>query len=413
MGLSSLSGRHLVPFWKSYAEAGNRVGILGVPFMPFIGISNGFEISDAEPYFSPEHQTSTNAVTTEMARQAFSHGRVLVSACNDYENLQELATNCLEGAGLRGDLAECLLKQNKPDLTIIVFTEAHESAHCFWQTVEPDHELFANGDFKQLGTIRPTVKEIYQAIDRQIARLIEVADPETTVVVFSLHGMIPALSVPAFLGPLMCEAGFAKIAEWKEQSWRERALTLVSTVKRRTPATLKGLYYKSMPRRNVLQWAGPTLLPRYDWKRTRAFPLVVEQHGSIRINLRGREAKGIVPVEEYEQTCREVQKWLEQLCDRDGNALANSVTRTADNVEQALSRRLPDIVVHWTNAAFKSPVRIKDSTIESYPEGLRYLGQHTYEGFCIVKTHRESQFENTLAVKDLGRLIMSYANQKV
>jgi predicted AlkP superfamily phosphohydrolase/phosphomutase len=48
MGLSSLSGRHLVPFWKSYAEAGNNLGILGVPFMPFIGISNGFEISDAE-----------------------------------------------------------------------------------------------------------------------------------------------------------------------------------------------------------------------------------------------------------------------------------------------------------------------------------------------------------------------------
>src|SRR5438128_1117719 len=59
----------------------------------------------------------------------------------------------------------------------------------------------------------------------------------------------------------------------------------------------------------------------YDWSQTRAFSLVNEQHGSIRVNLIGREARGTVPAEEYEDTCRQVEKALLALRTEDGKPL--------------------------------------------------------------------------------------------
>src|SRR5687768_16101577 len=39
MGLSMLSGEQLNPFWKMLSQKGHSVGVLGVPFMPLVGLS--------------------------------------------------------------------------------------------------------------------------------------------------------------------------------------------------------------------------------------------------------------------------------------------------------------------------------------------------------------------------------------
>ena len=134
-------------------------------------------------------------------------------------------------------------------------------------------------------------------------------------------------------------------------------------------------------------------------------PWLPEQHGSIRINLVGREAKGIVPVEEYEETCRQIGQWLRTLHTQDGKPLAKDVVRTAERAEEALKRRIPDVLAHWEDAAFASPLRIKGSSVEFYPEGKRYLSQHTSEGFCILKGNHDFKAADVLAVKDMGRLM--------
>ena len=52
---------------------------------------------------------------------------------------------------------------------------------------------------------------------------------------------------------------------------------------------------------------------------------MTEQHGSVRVNLIGREAKGIVPVQDYATVCREVEEWLHILTTSDGKPLAKKV----------------------------------------------------------------------------------------
>ncbi|MEP6706907.1 MAG: alkaline phosphatase family protein [Pyrinomonadaceae bacterium] len=411
MSLSPFTGRQLDPFWKELVHAGNTVGVMAVPFMPFVGLSDGFEVSEAAPYLqidNSHHSVSApDLITRETARNALSHGHINVSGPDDYNNLKYLASDSFQGVGLRGDLAERLLKHTRPDLSIIVFTETHESAHCLWQTVEPEHSLYNEDIFKQFGSIKPTLKDIYQEVDRQIGRLIDVVGKDATVLVFSLHGMQPALAVPAFLSAVLCELGFSRLAEGKDLSWSERAVGLMRALKRRTPDGLKKFYYKALPRETVVRWAQTTLLPTYDWSQTRAFSLVNEQHGSIRINLIGREASGIVPVEEYEETCRQVEKALRSLRTEDGKPLVRDVIRTAQSAAQAIKQRLPDLVVPWEIVAFRSPVRIEGSAGEFFPEGRRYLGQHTPEGFCILKSSHDCEVGDVLPSRDLGRLMTS------
>ena len=417
MGLSPFTGQEIKPFWKALVEAGKTVGILAIPFMPFVGLSGGFEVREADPYFLPDvdEQSGTTGLarwaTRKIMQDALSHGRIHVLGPEDFDNLQELASDSLEGIKLRGKLAERLLTETRPDISIIVFTEAHESAHCLWQTIEPEHSLYSGDIFEQFASIRPTLKDIYQEVDRQIARLVQAAGPDARVLVFSLHGMQPSLAVPAFLAGVLCEMGFSRLADSKNLSWIEQALGLLRAVKRRTPNGLKKFYYKALPRETVVRWAQPTILPQYNWSQTRAFSLVNEQHGSIRINLIGREAKGIVPVQEYEETCRQVEKALRALRTEDGKPLARDVIRTAKTAEQALKQRLPDLVVHWEDVAFRSPLRIEGNASEFFPEGRRYLGQHTSEGFCILKGSQDLEVDDVLPSKDLGQLMTSMLRQ--
>lgn len=418
MNLSRLDGKYIEPFWKALSEAGHSIGILGVPFMPFVGLRNGFEASEAEPYLLPHSDGHFAApgiadlLTTQKVREALAHGRISVSGPEDFTGLRQLATDSLAGIKLRGAFAERLLSQISPDLSIIVFTETHESAHCLWQTVAPDHPLFSEEFFARLSEIRPTIREIYQEVDRQIEKLIRAVGADATVIVFSLHGMSPARGVPTFLESLMSDRGFSRLADWKSQSGIGRATRLVAAVKRWTPAGIKKVYYKALPRTAVLRLASPTILPQYDWSQTRAFPLVTEQHGSIRINLKGREAGGIVTVDEYAQVSREVEEWLLTLRTHDGERLARRIIRTAESGAQALNRRIPDVVVHWEDVAFRSPVRVKGSAGEFRADGKRYLSQHTSEGLCILKGKHHPELPEVMPVEDLARLIVRMVSRE-
>jgi predicted AlkP superfamily phosphohydrolase/phosphomutase len=409
MRLSSLTGSHLNPFWKRLSDKGHSVGVVGVPFAPLIGLDNGFGVSDQPPYVSANNQHKTGPVSQAEAQRALSHGSIKVSAPNDLRNLRKLAADSLLGIKQRGKLAERLIRETKPDVSMVVFTEAHEVSHCLWQTVEPEHKLFEEEALKRIADIRPTLREIFKELDRQLESLVRAAGNDVSVLVFSLHGMTASRGAPTFLTPLMCAAGYSKLAEVKNETWSERAIHSVRAVKKLTPGILKKLYYRSLPRETVLRLAAPTLLPQYDWSQTRAFVIVEEHLSSIRINLQGREAQGSVDARDYETVCRDVEGWLWKLQSANGLPLAKKVIRTATTSGDALNRLLPDIVVHWHDAAFVSPLKVKGSNLAFYRDGERHLSQHTAEGFCILKSYSGVETSTVLPIKQLSSLIESMA----
>lgn len=407
MGLTRYHGRNLTPFWKSLAQQDVSIGVFDVPFALPVGVSRGFEVCEwwAHDATGAGLQAGPNQILA-LVKQAPTHplsaNRFVDTTPDNLTNLKELTAACVEGVRLRGALARRLIRETQPDLSLMVFPEIHHAGHQMWHTIEPLHQFYDGRKIN--GDRSPLLKDAYREVDQQIAGLLKLAASDAAIMVFALHGMRPAFGFPSFLGPLLCERGFSHLESWTSQTWNRRALSLLASAKRTTPDSLKNLYYKLTPTATTHKLARPTMLPVYDWKTTRAFSLPTDQYGWIRVNLAGREAQGIVSVDQYDETCGQLENMLLALTTENGESLVRDITRTAGSAASALSNPLPDLVVHWEDAAFSSPLRIKNSKVRAEPVGKKSTGQHASEGFCIYRGN-PGWDGDVVAAEDLSRLM--------
>jgi predicted AlkP superfamily phosphohydrolase/phosphomutase len=311
----------LEPFWKSVRSA----GVIDVPFAPFGFVKNGFELSEWGSHDRIHGRTRTMPAM-DLPRHPFASGG------NDVD-----IDSCIEGARLRGEVAARLLRETSPDLAIIVFPEVHHVSHPMWKD-------------------RHAIVNVLREVDQQI-RVIEQAFGEGAILVFSLHGMRASRGIASLLQPLLIERGYAKRASGVS------ARSLFAAAKKRAPRFLKKLYYRTLPSSATTLLAQTTMLPQYDWLRTRAFSLPSDQHGWIRINLRGRESAGVVDPRDYDALCDELEAMLRATGSVDG------VIRTG-----AGSSAIPDLVVHWNESA-EMPLA----------SGKVQTGQHAADGFLVAR----------------------------
>lgn len=247
-------------------------------------------------------------------------------------------------------------------------------------------------------------------VDQQIGELIRLSRAKT-VMVFALHGMRPALGFAGFLGPLLQEFGLSKPAKWRSQTSTERFASLFAATKRHAPAPLRKFYYKITPASTTYKLARPTMLPAFDWKNTRAFCLPTEQHGWIRLNVTGRDKYGIVALNDYEKTCSELEQKLQSLSSEHDELLVRNVIRTAPTSKEALVNPLPDLVVHWRDAALAPSLKIKGSRVGAQLVSEKFTGQHTAEAFCIYRGDLDWGSDNVVDAKDLGKMIAASVSQ--
>jgi predicted AlkP superfamily phosphohydrolase/phosphomutase len=294
-----------------------------------------------------------------------------------------LASACIEGAGRRASLATRLLEELTPAMALLVFTEVHHVTHQMWHTVEPDAPVY-EGLIGDRVDVSPNLLDVYREVDRQLGSVIEAAGSDTAVAAFSLHGMGPAPGIPTFLDPLLSALGYAAPAGWSGSSWRDRGVALFAAAKRRAPSPIKSAYHRLVSHRAVHRIARSTMVPPHDWSRTRAFSLPSDQYGYVRVNLAGREAQGAVPEREYGPLCDELVDSLTGITDDDGRPLVDRVVRTA--VDGEPPEHLPDIVLHWSDAGFRRPVRIAAAGVdlEAHPIRTDMTGGHRDHGFCVL-----------------------------
>ena len=407
MSVSRATPDKLIPFWKDLAQSGVRVGVLDVPYSPLAGLSDGFEIIGWGPRgVEAKVVAAPTKIEDFLSRQFPPHPyyKEYLDPMNPGHTsmLERIIEASIKGATLRGDLFEALIKECDPQFALVVFHETHFGGHHLMHLWEADHPLFQQADFPKPDPLANGLREIYQEVDRQIGRLVDAADQDTAVIVFSLHGMQPSGGVAAMLGPFLCEKGYAYRATRK--SGQQRAADVFGLVKRAGPRPLKRLYYRLMPASKILELARPNVLPAYDWARTRAFALPTEQHGWIRINLKGREAEGIVPPDEYESLCRELEQLIREMTNEEGQPLARAVFRSVGHVEHAMDLPTPDLVINWEDAALFSPLRIRGSKVESRTVGQKFTGQHGLEGFGILRGPWAIDGCDTMFAKDMPEL---------
>jgi predicted AlkP superfamily phosphohydrolase/phosphomutase len=401
MAVERRGGGSIVPFWHAWAERGESVGVFDVPFAPTANVGGGFEVREWGPHDAVDGTMSARpAGVAEWLAGVEAHPlagpSIDPAGPEDRETVLTLAAACARGARQRGEVASALLARTRPDVAVVVFPEVHHAAHYTWHGIEPEAAVYARQGVERDTSAGEALVAVLVEVDRQVGGLVDAAGGDVPVMVFSLHGMRAATGIAGFLTPLLVEAGLASVSGWRRQSWRERAVSMFAGLKRRSPAALKRLYYRSISTATTRRWARTTMLPAYDWSATRAFSLPTDQHGWVRVNLRGREARGIVDAGDYQPTLDEIEELMRSLVDVDGRQLVIGVRRTAVDWAAAVRSELPDLVVHWGDAALASPVAIRGFRTTGRTIGRKFTGQHAFEGFCLWRGPRGPALEPSM-----------------
>ncbi len=388
MNLVRLTTDHLTPFWRGLSDAGYAVGVLDVPFAPVIGLAGGAEISEwgAHDHVRGRMLVSPPGVGEWLARTVGDHplggSRVEVSGPGDRRALQRLAAMCRSGVRLRGSLATRFLAEWRPDVLIVVFPEVHHASHYLWHTVHSmvDSPL-GSQEGANTGSI-PGLIDVYREVDRQIGDLTRAVGEDATVLVFSLHGMRATRGIPTVLDPLVRSLGMAARRSWRSGSWSARRDEARSLARRIVPPPLRRLYRRAS--RSLVRLPQRYVPLAFDWPRTIAFPIPTDQHGWLRLNLRGREVEGAVDAARYDEVCAQLEQVLRGLRTIRGDRVVADVLRVGREAGHP-PEHLPDLIVHWDDHALANPLRLASPRLAARPQGTRFTGQHAPSGFFLLR----------------------------
>jgi predicted AlkP superfamily phosphohydrolase/phosphomutase len=378
----------LRPFWRAPEMRHRSVGMLDVPYAPAPAPLNGFEIAEwgTLDFSLRSLQTWPPALASRVRSVA---GRYPIPGPLDASAWSwtpaDLLDRCLEAVRRRGRLIEHLLEEAPPEIFIGVFPEVHVASHMYWHTV--------NG-----ADPGPGLVDLFRELDRQLGRVLMRAGDEAAVLVFSLYGMRDGRGVPVLLDPLFRSAGLS--ARVASPAW--------PTLRRRVPTALKRMYHRFVSPARRLGLSKYGLIPSYDWSRTKAFPLPTDQHGLIRVNLRGREARGIVEPSDYDRLCGEIERLVSGLRTEDGTPVVAGVVRTVPDDQAALSSRLPDLIIHWAPAATRAPFKLRTPALRCELGASRITGEHSPHGFWVFRSPRAGGPPNGAVVptESIGRLLV-------
>ena len=273
-----------------------------------------------------------------------------------------------------------LLDQGDWSLFGVVFGESHCVGHQLWALHDPDHPRH---DPTMVAQIGDPVREMYRRLDATLAAHLERVDDDTTVYVHLSHGMGPHYDGTHLLDVVLRR--FHE-SETEPRGWRTRVLrTALGWVPGALQARALGAAAPRM-RAHVDRWPpgpnDPWTLPLAErpW-----FQVPNNSVGGIRLNLQGREAHGVIPADQYDAICRNLERWLCEIVNIDsGEPLVHRVQRSGDRYRRRQDDRLPDLFVEWnSNASIDRVYSPRIGLVVGHDDQWR-TGDHRRHGLLLV-----------------------------
>ena len=367
------------PFWCELERRGETVIAFDVPFAFPSPLERGIEVDNwgTHEYLGPFFSSDAE-VGRELRRRFGAHPMghdVPVPRSRGYT--RSAARRLSDGAGLKGRIARWLMGTVDWSVFLVVFGEAHRGGHLLWP--EPGYEPFAADS--------EAMRSVYRAVDEAVGHVIGgVDESQTTIMVFSLHGMERNRSQGHFVRPVMDRIN-AAFAGTPAGDGRERSGGLVSALRRAIPSRLQHAIGRVAPI-ELLDWVSDRdVTGGMDWSRTPGFALRPDLHGYVRLNLVGREFAGALePGSErhrhYENLVRQEFASLTVAGSKQG--IVRDVLSIGDVLPGRRSHLLPDLVVRWEDVP--QATGIDSASFGSFsgaPDNGR-CGEHRARGFAAL-----------------------------
>lgn len=394
-----------------------RVATFDIPVSAVVPQVNGKQIVGWGGHFPYVVRGSQPETLLKQVNKRYGKNKVLyrdhgVPWSNRYRHWLENAA--IHSIQQRERVCSDLLKEEPWDLLVTVLGETHSAVHDLWAASDKKHPLHAacqnEGD---------SLRRVFEAVDQTVGKLADLAGPEANFVLFSVHGIqANATDLPClfFLSEVMYRMNFpgkAGIAwgdpqapvpapvssglhwYWFGEMWRRRhsRSQWLDPLLQRLPAWMRwNLPGSDLRFPFFMDLAGPdngwmpAMWYRPAWPKMRAFAIPAFADGHVRINVKGREAKGLVSPEEYEAECERITEKLLQLRDgRTGRRVVKQVYRTRTNPLDENPRLPPaDLIVQWDAQTPFDTVE-SDDVGRIGPVPYFRTGGHRAGGFAMLR----------------------------
>lgn len=317
------------------------------------------------------------------------------------ERTAKMGRDLTAAVKLRTAAARWLLAERLPDwdLGIVMVSEAHSGIEALWHGIDPAHRL---AGLASAGPAGEGMAAIYRAIDELIGEL-SAAFPDAAVVVTSLHGMGSNDSDPgsmlllsellhrdAFGRSYLKDGAWARLADGtpvlaEDGDWHEEMRALAPDSRSRFTRLKDRL---AGCRETNLDWM-PAARYRGFWPAMEAFALPSFYDGRIRVNLKGREARGRVAPGDYGATLDRIEDLLAACVDPlTGKAVVKAVERSAHGDPLKIGKTEADLAVIWQGPALGishptlgtiGPVPFRRSGGHTGPQGVAFVAAEGVE----------------------------------
>ena len=325
---------------------------------------------------------------------------------------QRMASELTAAAKKRSDIIEWLFSERYPDweLGIAVTSELHSGIEALWHGWDENHPLHsvASAEAARIG-----IEDLYIETDRMLANL-AAKFPDATLIAFSMHGMgannadvHSMILLPEFMYRRTFGTPFLHPKEeWVRSNGCEMddnsdwTQAILPRMGHRSPDSLREQFRGKMRRLGLnlkttslaepvrfnpaesLSWMPSVHYKRF-WPEMSAFAMPSFYEGQIRVNLQGREAEGIIALEDYAAFLDQLEQDLFRLTDfQTGESVVEKVERPLSEDPLSADSSQCDLRISWKtlSAGFQHP---EFGAIGPVPH--RRPGGHTGEfGFATV-----------------------------
>ncbi len=280
----------------------------------------------------------------------------------------------------KGTLCRQLLAQDQYDLSVITFVEAHTAAHRLWDyRPEGIRHTEATSEGYNLGT---AIRDVYQAIDREMGLVLQQLPDESNVFIISLFGMKDLYPTTGLIEDFCRKLGYQVPSRGTRNS-----LDVLTWLRRAIRPDLRARMSRLLPRPVQARLESDCFRSETNWAKTKAFSIPALSTSFLRVNLRGREPQGIVdPGAEYERLLDQIEADLMQLVDvRSGKPAVERVIRTAAAFRCGPPSALPDLCVEWESTPYlMDRVRHPKAELVQLRSHYNRSSYHTFSGFMAA-----------------------------
>lgn len=329
--------------WQWIGDKGISTGLVNVPMshpaLPLPGYQITWPLKRTTSYCSPAN------VLGDLARNGCYFRSDLATMYRGELNYIEHAVNFVSE---RMRAARYLLQNWNADIFQIVLTEVDRVCHHYWQFSDPTHPLYTTDVPAHYIT---AIHTILKLVDAELGEMLNILPDDCSVIVVSDHGFGPGHRSLA-ANTVLEKAGFLKTAAAAE----------------------------ALP--GIASWFtedGRTV----DWENTSVYQPVPGSYG-LNLNLRGRQARGIVNSNDADRVLQEVTQVFKAIrIPETGKPAFLKVLRREEAFPGPMMDSAPDLLLVPADERLMVTPSLAEEWTWSYQTGL-----HRHEGMWLHRSPR-------------------------